>query len=489
MSEQPERPNVLLIMTDQHRLDLMTCAGKDVVHTPNVDRIAKRGVRLENTYCPYPVCVASRMAMLTGLHAHQTGAIDNTDFLDWRYRTMAHHFAENGYLTGLIGKMHFGDAHNHGFDYYLSINDWLMYLGPQVQHFANEIGSNPPNKEHFFRTMYDTGAGFPDVYDLWDGKGSPWRGHVTQSDFKSMASEIPAEDHLDMFVARESAKFLRRYKDQPFFLCASFMKPHTPLFAPQEWADKYPVADMPLPSPGDTSSYPEHIQKRIRNTMGYDPKLLQANYAGYYACLAFVDHCVGVLLDAFEEEGLMENTILVYTADHGDMVGQHGLFGKFCLFDPSVKVPLIVSYPKHLPQDQVCSALVEQLGLYPTLAELTNTGPVGSPTMKPLDGAPAEISGRSFAESIRNPTASGPDAVFSEYNLRSQNCQYMIRTDRYKYIHNDGTSDELYDLQRDPEENNNRIADPDLRTESSELRDRLFAWYDPATNPHRNTSG
>ena len=131
MSEQPERPNVLLIMTDQHRHDLMTCAGKDVVPTPNVDRIAERGLRLENTYCPYPVCVASRMAMLTGLHAHQAGAIDNTDFLDWRYRTMAHHFSDNGYLTGLIGKMHFGDAHNHGFDYYLSINDWLMYLGPR----------------------------------------------------------------------------------------------------------------------------------------------------------------------------------------------------------------------------------------------------------------------------------------------------------------------------------------------------------------------
>ena len=111
------KPNVLLIMTDQHRADLMTCARRDLVPTPNVDRIASRGVRFNNAYCPYPVCVASRMALLTGLYSHSTGAISNRDNLDWRYRTMANHFAENGYLTGLIGKMNFVDAHNHGFEY------------------------------------------------------------------------------------------------------------------------------------------------------------------------------------------------------------------------------------------------------------------------------------------------------------------------------------------------------------------------------------
>ena len=172
-----DRPNVLLIMTDQHRHDLMSCVGDSVVPTPHIDRIAQRGVRFTNAYSAYPVCVAARMAMLTGLYAHQTGVIDNTDYLDWRYRTMAHHFADQGYLTGLIGKMHFGDAHNHGFEYYLSINDWLMYLGPKAQHFANEIANNPHGSS-FYNSVFDTGAGFPDVYDLWDGRGSPWAGKV-----------------------------------------------------------------------------------------------------------------------------------------------------------------------------------------------------------------------------------------------------------------------------------------------------------------------
>jgi len=157
-----DKPNVLVIMTDQHRADLMTCAGRDLVPTPNIDLIASRGVRFTNAYCPYPVCVASRMALLTGLYAHSTGAITNRDRLDWRYRTIANHFAENGYLTGLIGKMHFVDAHNHGFEYYMSINDWLMYLGPKVQHYANEI-ANHPLGPHFFKTVDDGGAGLPDI--------------------------------------------------------------------------------------------------------------------------------------------------------------------------------------------------------------------------------------------------------------------------------------------------------------------------------------
>jgi choline-sulfatase len=479
------QPNILLVMTDQHRADLMGCAGRDLVPTPNIDRIARQGVRFENAYCAYPVCVASRMAMLTGLHAHQTGAIDNDDHLDWRYRTMAHHFADQGYLTGLIGKMHFADAHNHGFEYYLSINDWLMYLGPQVQHYANEIASNPGAKDLFLRTMYDTGAGFPDVYDLWDGKGSPWAGKVQQYDFRSMASDIPADDHLDMFVARESAKFLRQYRDQPFFLCASFMKPHTPLFPPREWAEQYPVEDMELVEPPDISGYPEHLQNRIRHTTGRDPLLRKASQAGYLGNLAFADHCIGVLLDAFEELGLAENTIVVYTSDHGDMLQQNGLIGKFCLFDPSVKVPLIVSYPKELPQTVVSTALIEQLGLYPTLVELTGTGPVPAPAYRPIEDAPETIAGRSFADCIRDPNCPGDAEIFSEYNLRSNNCQYMLRTDRYKYVHNDGSTDELYDLREDPGETRNRIADASLQPLASDLRARLFARFHPASNRYR----
>jgi len=393
-----DRPNVLFIMTDQHRADLMTCAGRDLVPTPNIDQIAAGGVRFTNAYCAYPVCVASRMAMLTGLYAHTTGAINNTDRLDWRHRTMAHHFAESGYLTGLIGKMHFNDAHNHGFEYYMSINDWLMYLGPKVEHYAFEI-ANHPIGPHFFDTLNDDGSGFPDVADLW-GKTSPWVGTVERNDFSSMASRLEPEDHLDSFIAREAERFLRRYREERFFLVASFMKPHPPFYPPRQWAEKYPVDRMELPPVGDIAQYPEHIQRRIEGFRRLGEKRLRAHRAGYLGNLAFVDTCVGHVCDALEELGLADNTIVVYTADHGDMDGDHGLFQKFCLFEPSVRVPLIVSYPKALPQGAVTEALTEQLGLFPTLAELASLP------------APGPMDGRSFADVVRDPEAEGPEAAF-----------------------------------------------------------------------------
>jgi choline-sulfatase len=482
---KPDGPNVLVIMTDQHRADLMSCAGRDLVPTPNIDRIAARGVRFANAYCPYPVCVASRMAMLTGLYAHSTGAITNLDRLDWRYRTMAHHFAEHGYLTGLVGKMHFLDAHNHGFAYYMSINDWLMYLGPKVRHYANEIANHPLGPQ-FFKTVDDNGAGLPDVDGLWL-KGSPWVGNVEKWNFESMASSLEPEDHLDMFIAREAAKFITRYRRQRFFLVASFMKPHSPFYPPRQWAEKYPVDKMTLPEVGDISGYPPHIQRRIQHTASLGDKRQRAHRAGYLGNLAFVDTCVGHLYDALEKENLLDNTIVVYTSDHGEMDGDHGLYQKFCLFEPSVRVPLIVSYPKHLPENKVTSALTEQIGLYPTLSEMAGLEPLRKTTLLDIPGAPRRLDATSFAGALRDPDIGGPPAVFSEYNLRAKLSEYMVRTRRYKYIFNHGSTHELYDHETDPGEFVNRINDPTLRKVRNQLRDRLFAWYNPEKNPYRPT--
>ncbi|MGI6704777.1 MAG: sulfatase [Clostridia bacterium] len=481
------KPNVLLIMTDQHRADMMSCAGRWDVPTPNIDRIAVRGTRFTNAYCPYPVCLASRSSLLTGLYAHHTGAVNNTDRLDWRYRTIAHHFSDNGYLTGLIGKMHFNDAHKHGFQYYLSINDWLMYLGPKSVLYANEIANHPTSQDHFFSTMIDDGAGFPDVSGLWE-HGSPWVGQVKRFDFdtmRTMASELEAEDHLDMFIARESVKFLKSYAEHPFFLVTSFMKPHTPFFPPREYAEKYPIDDMILPPVGDIQQYPEHIQKRIRITQSVKPRNRKAHMAGYRGNLAFVDTCIGYVYDALEELGLLENTIVVYTSDHGEMDGDHGLFQKFCLFEPSVKVPLIISYPKHLPENKVNDALIEYIGLYPTLAELTETEMNTRTTLVEMQGAPKKIDSSSFSEMLFNENAQGPDAVFAEYNLKADICQYMIRTHKYKYIHHEGASHELYDLESDPQEDRNLINDPGMKGIIEELRDRLFEWYRPEENVYK----
>jgi choline-sulfatase len=485
LQTHPDKPNVLVIMTDQHRADLMTCAGRDLVPTPSIDLSASRGVRFTNAYCPYPVCVASRMALLTGLYPHSTGAITNLDRLDWRYRTIANHFADNGYLTGLVGKMHFLDAHNHGFEYYMSINDWLMYLGPKVQDYANEIANHPlgPN---FFKTVDDVGAGLPDVDGLWL-KGSPWVDKVEKWNFDNMASALEPEDHLDMFLAREAAKFIHRYREQPFFLVTSFMKPHSPFYPPRPWAEKYPVDKMKLPGVGDTSHYPPHIQRRIKNIAALGEKRQRAHRAGYFGNLAFVDTCIGHVYKTLEQEKLLDKTIVVYTSDHGEMDGDHGLFQKFCLFEPSVRVPLIVSYPKHLPENKVTVALTEYIGLYPTLSELAGLEAPRKTTLLDIPGALERMDAKSFANVLRDPGIEGPSAAFSEYNLRSRVCEYMIRTKRHKFIFNHGSTNELYDHDADPGEFVNLVDDPGLKKVRDQLRDRLFAWYDPEKNPYRQT--
>ena len=475
------RPNVLLIMTDQHRADLMTCAGRDLVPTPNIDRVAARGVRFENAYCPYPVCVASRMAMLTGLYAHSTGAITNEDRLDWRYRTTAHHFADHGYLTALIGKMHFLDAHNHGFECYLSINDWLSYLGPKARHYADEI-ANHPLSANFFQTVHDHGAGLPDVVDLWDGPNF-WVEHVRRYPLETMASKLEAEDHLDSFIARESVRLMRRYREQPFFLVASFMKPHTPFFPPREWAERYPIDETPLPEIGDTSTYPPHIQRRIEGFRRQPDRAKRCHRAGYLGNLAFVDTCVGQVLDGLDELGLADDTIVVYASDHGEMDGDHGLFQKFCLFEPAARVPLIVCHRGHIPEGRVTAALTELIGLYPTLCDLARIPQPEGTTRVRLPGAPDRLDARSFAGVCRDPSAIGPPAVFSEYALRTSLPQYMVRGRRYKLVHNHGSTHELYDLEADPGETVNRIDDAALASIRRDLLDQLFAWYDPGRNP------
>ena len=314
-------------------------------------------------------------------------------------------------------------------------------------------------------------------------------GHVERYSFDSMASRLEPEDHLDMFIAREAAKFMRRYREQPFFLIASFMKPHTPFYPPRKWAEMYPVDRMKLPPVGDISRYPPHIQQRIRNIQAQPEKGRRAHRAGYLGNLAFVDTCIGYVYDALHELGLAENTIVVYTSDHGEMDGDHGLFQKFCLFEPSVRVPLIVSWPGHLPQSKVSDALVEHIGLYPTLAELAGLPAPTRTTIVDLPGAPERLDAQSFADLVRHPDQEGPRAAFCEYDLRSRIPQYMIRTRRWKYIFNEGSTDELYDLVDDPGEFINRVDDPGLCTEREALREQLFAWYDPASNQYRGTTG
>ncbi|MCL1792833.1 MAG: sulfatase-like hydrolase/transferase [Oscillospiraceae bacterium] len=468
-------PNVLLIMTDQHRADYISCVpgGASPVKTPNIDKIAKSGIRYENAYCAYPVCVASRNAMLTGLYPHTTGVITNSDRLDRRYRTVAHHFNSFGYMTGLVGKMHFNDSCCHGFEFYTGINDWLMYLGPKAVHYANEI-ANHQLTGHFFSTMIDDGAGFPDLADVWEGDISPWVGAVKKYPPGQVASELDEEDHLDMFVAREAAKFLEKYKDQRFFLTASFMKPHTPFYPPGRFAEMFPIESVNLKDPGDLSAYPQYVKNYYKGFANVPEIQRKAARAGYLGNLAFADVCIGCLYEKLESLGLLENTIVVYTSDHGEMDGDHGLYQKFCCFEPALKVPLVISRPGHIRENAVCGSLVSQLGLYPTLAELTKTAPASAMPLAEMENAPQKLDADSFAETVNDPNARLSGEVFAEFNINDKaRGQHVLRAGNYKYIAHGTGEGELYDLEKDPGELSNLFGMADYAETADVLREKI----------------
>lgn len=467
-SEAKRQPNVLLIMTDQHRADLMTCAGNPLVPTPSLDRLAARGVRFTRAYCSFPACAAARMSVMTGLYPYRHGVLSNQDQLDWRVRTLAHEFAERGYHTALLGKMHFNGGSLHGFDYFVSINDWLMYLGPRVPVFASEI-ANDPFSPRTFETVYDDGSGLPEIKGVWRfPDGSPWAGKVQRFDFSSTVSELDGADHLDAFLAREAVKFLRQHREQPFLLVLGFMKPHAPFFPPRQWAEQYPPEKVELPPVGDTSTYPKHVVERIHRIQALGERRLRALRAGYLGNLAFVDTQIGEVCKALDQEKLAQDTIVIYTSDHGEMLGDHGLYEKMCLFEPSVAVPLIVSYPGHVANDKTANGIVENMGIYPTLMELLGWRP------------PVDIDARSFAAALPNPDWAGQPAAFAQFNPAPKAAaEYMIRTPKYKYTHNVGSTPELYDEETDPGEFVNLAGRPEHKKIEDDLRRQLRKWHEP----------
>jgi choline-sulfatase len=479
---QPElrtgrRPNVLLLMSDQHKRSCMGAAGDPVAVTPNLDALARESVRFTNVYCANPVCGPSRASMLTGLFTHHLGAAGGSSYAPG-YKTMPGQFGRDGYFTGLIGKMHFGDAQLHGFDYELEFNDWFQYLGPKAKLYADEMGEP------------GSGAGLPQIPSLWD-RGDPWKGHREPDGRLGQVavgrpSLMEEEDHFESFVADETVRFLETYAqgDQPFFLVSSFLKPHNPFTPAKRFAEMFKPEEMKLsPTWGkaELDSVPRQVRHEIKSSH-YTPELLepaeaQKRMAYYYGSLAQMDDCAGKILRALKRLGLDENTIVVYTSDHGEMLGDLGLWNKFQFYEGSCGVPFMVRLPGGAPAQ--CDVPLSLVSLRATLAELCHV---------PMDG-PSD--GKSFASLVRDPKSNfdyGP--VFSEFSILNNNAKYMIRDGQLKYTYWVNDVPELYDLSADPDELHNLAGRPEYAGKVKELHEKLFAWYTPtpAKATHKQAS-
>ncbi len=463
-----EKPrNVLLLMSDQHRPRALSIDGDPVAHTPNLDALARSSVRFDSAYCSNPVCVPSRASLLTGLYTHHHRTYNNATPWPFENKTIAHHFSRAGYITALIGKMHFVDAQTHGFDYHLDFNDWFQYLGPKTKLYAEELSRR------------NSGSGMPQIDDLWRDYGDPWIG-TRETDGREgpvhvgRVSKIPEQDHFESFVARESIRFLKNYGHRPFLLIASFLKPHDPFMPAERFARMFQPEAMTLPATfgkEDLSALPREISRAIQRNGPTpelrDPRQAKLRIALYYASLAQMDFCAGLVLNALRELGLENDTIVAYTADHGEMLGEHGLWQKFVFYEPSVGVPLLFRVPGVTPAAGRCATPVSLVQALPALLELC-----GIPVPSGLDG-------ESLVDSLRKPGRRKDTTVFSEYNLTTPNAKYMVRYGDLKYIYYVNDIDQLFNLREDPHEMMNLAGLPRYKKTVEDMRARLFAWYRP----------
>jgi len=459
--------NVLLLMSDQHRRDALGIEGNRLARTPNLDALARSGVRFTSAYCANPVCTPSRASLLTGLYTHNHGAYNNATPWPFEKKTLAHYFSRAGYMTALIGKMHFVDAQTHGFDYRLDFNDWLQYLGPKAKLYADELG------------RANSGSGLPQIDDLWREEGDPWLNARTKDSRMGSVdvgrvSEIPEQDHFDSFVARETVRFLKNHgKQQPFFAICSCLKPHDPFMPAPRWASLFRAEDMPLSSTWgkvDLSQRPKEVRDSILfngpTPEVKEPAQARQHIAMYYANLAQLDDAMGQVLSALRELDLEKDTIVLYLSDHGEMLGDLGLWQKFEFYEGSCGVPLIVRAPGVTTAGSKCAIPVSLVQVLPTLAELC-----GVP-LPPLDGA-------SLVPQLRDPSASRDVAVYAEYNLGTPAAKYMLRRGDFKYTYWANDIPELYDLKNDPGELTNLAARSGNEGRVNRMKQELFAWYTP----------
>ena len=449
VAAQPDRPNVLLIVSDDLNTDL-GAYGHPLVHSPNIDRLAERGVRFERAYSQYPVCNPSRSSFLTGLYPDQTGVLSNQgDFREHLpdVQTLPQWFRRHGYYTARVGKIfHYGVPGQIGTDGEDDPASWDEVVNP--------IGVDKEVEDR--------------IHSLVPGQ---FGGTLSWLNLESRD-----EEHTDGIGASAAIDLMERHHPsrtgQPFFLAVGFYRPHTPYVAPSHYFDRYPRTDIEPAQlrEGDRDDIPlaalADRPHQLELTDAQRREIIQA----YYASISLMDAQVGRLLDALDERGLAENTVVVFVSDHGYHLGAHGLWQKGDLFEGSARVPLIIATPDGRRAGRATGALTEMLDLYPTLVDLC-----GLPT-------PGHLEGVSLRPVLDDPDASVREAALTEAwsragwihsDLQGQRILgYSIRTPRYRYTEWDGGRHgvELYDYAADPEEYTNLAGRPEVEDVEHEHR-------------------
>lgn len=441
--EAPRRPpNVLLIVTDQHERSSMSCAGDPVVRTPHLDRIAREGVRFTRCYQQSPICVPSRVSLQTALYTARHGTMSNKDDVPEGLATAALLFQEAGYATGYFGKMHIPRAwaRAHGWGATALSGDYQTYLE----------GLGLPN--------YLTTTSRP-----FDERSNWWTG----------TAPVPREHAFAAWATDRALDFIDLVGDAPWHVTVSYHGPHPPWMPPEPYDSLYDPATIELPpqKADEHEGLPFRIARSMQLGMGMPDEAKRNAAAKYYGLVSLIDDQVGRLLARLEERGMLDDTVVVMTSDHGEMLGSHHCFGKGFLYEPNVGVALLVRYPPRVPGGRVSDAIVEAIDVPQTLLDLAG--------LTPLEGA----DGRSFRALLEGETGTHRTFAHCAHTHPWDRAGYMamVCADAYKlmWYHADGPEPQLlFDLRSDPREHVNLIDSPEHAEARRGLWEEMRRWHD-----------
>ena len=446
------QPNILFIQADQLAASVLPFYGHPLVKTPHLDRLAAMGTVFENAYTPNPICASSRFAMMSGQYSSRIGAFDNASEFPASVPTFAHYLRSLGYATCLSGKMHFvGPDQLHGFeervttDIYPSDFGWTANWEKKIEPYA------------------------PSQMSM--------RG-VVESGLCVRSLQMDYDDD----VANQSVQWLfdhaRRHDDRPFLLVSSFTHPHNPFTISKEFWDLYDDADIDLPQVPfmpfeERDAWSQRYFKLIRQDEHHvtEAHIRSARHA-YYGMVSYLDSKVGVLLDTLEKINALDNTVIIFTADHGEMLGERGMWYKFNPFQNSIRVPLLISAPGAKTGHRV-SANCSLVDMLPTLLDLATKN------------HPPELvdrcDGRSLYTWLHGTDSSWKDETLIEFTSEGVHAPaFILRKGHYKYTYCEGDPGMLFDLQKDPLELRNLCQEPEFTALAQELANEIEARFNPS---------
>ncbi len=454
------RPNILFITSDQQRTDTIGAYGSSSVRTPNIDRLTGEGVVFERAYAQATVCIPSRACLQTGRYIHQHGVcyheneIDLTPGLAPHEKTVMKHLRDAGYTTGAAGKIHMMPERDF---------DYMQIVGGKGSRWTRSeglpIGPAPLGRQYADWLEERHPGGYEKIYEQ--------RRRPEYSENKTaIVNCLPLEHYVETFILEKSIEFIRSNKNSPFFLWCGFCGPHGPFDPPAEYAGMYDIGKIELPkiSLDEAKGRPPFIAGRA------DPDFRRKeNGAGlrrliscYYGLCSLIDDYVGKLVSVLEEEKLLDNTLIVYTSDHGEMLGDMDLYGKSNFYEPVVRVPLIVCLPGRNEPGRV----EKPVELFDIAATFLNSAGLEKPR---------EMSASGFFP-LEKRQGNPHSSALSEFTSNDRQIHgSCLITEDYKYIYwSGGQGGEFYDLRQDPLEKNNLYYDPSYRAQRDEHAELLL---------------